>query len=278
MRFGAQYAFDLGTPAASRSAARPATSRAPRWRSTIPSSLHQLRSRGRHHRESMACSRRAIGSHDARIVYETADKHFALGLYGNNLSDKRYKTDAPGILLGRQYPHRLLRRAADRSRCASRPLLSGRSRARPLHAWLCRTALDVARRADALRPRLCRRGRGGAAAGHLPSRPDPQLEGFRGSRAADRRPWAAGSSSPTCAAAASPTAIPNPPITSPKIYARDVRRDDGRAGHPAGRLPRHVDGRDHHHDAGRRPPEGSSPPPSSTTSARQSRPKAWRGS
>ena len=32
--------------------------------------------------------------HDARIVYETADKHFALGLYGNNLSDKAYKTDA----------------------------------------------------------------------------------------------------------------------------------------------------------------------------------------
>ena len=32
--------------------------------------------------------------HDARIVYETANKHFALGLYGNNLSDRAYKTDA----------------------------------------------------------------------------------------------------------------------------------------------------------------------------------------
>ena len=32
--------------------------------------------------------------HDARIVYETADKHWALGLYGNNLADKAYKTDA----------------------------------------------------------------------------------------------------------------------------------------------------------------------------------------
>ena len=32
--------------------------------------------------------------HDARIVYETEDKHFALGLYGNNLSDRAYKTDA----------------------------------------------------------------------------------------------------------------------------------------------------------------------------------------
>ena len=32
--------------------------------------------------------------HDARIVYETADKHFALGLYGNNLSERAYKTDA----------------------------------------------------------------------------------------------------------------------------------------------------------------------------------------
>ena len=32
-------------------------------------------------------------THDARIVYETADKHFAVGLYGNNLTDKEYKTD-----------------------------------------------------------------------------------------------------------------------------------------------------------------------------------------
>jgi iron complex outermembrane receptor protein len=32
--------------------------------------------------------------HDARIVYETADKHWAIGLYGNNLSDRAYKTDA----------------------------------------------------------------------------------------------------------------------------------------------------------------------------------------
>lgn len=32
--------------------------------------------------------------HDARIAYETADKHFALGLYGSNLGDRAYKTDA----------------------------------------------------------------------------------------------------------------------------------------------------------------------------------------
>jgi iron complex outermembrane recepter protein len=32
--------------------------------------------------------------HDARIVYETADKHWAVGIYGNNLSDRAYKTDA----------------------------------------------------------------------------------------------------------------------------------------------------------------------------------------
>ena len=32
--------------------------------------------------------------HDARIVYETADKHWAVGLYGNNLTDRAYKTDA----------------------------------------------------------------------------------------------------------------------------------------------------------------------------------------
>ncbi|WP_309662729.1 TonB-dependent receptor [Sphingomonas sp.] len=32
--------------------------------------------------------------HDARIVYEAANKHFALGLYGSNLTKKAYKTDA----------------------------------------------------------------------------------------------------------------------------------------------------------------------------------------
>ena len=32
--------------------------------------------------------------HDARIVYETTDKHWAVGLYGNNLTDRAYKTDA----------------------------------------------------------------------------------------------------------------------------------------------------------------------------------------
>ena len=32
--------------------------------------------------------------HDARIVYETANKHWEVGLYGNNLSDRAYKTDA----------------------------------------------------------------------------------------------------------------------------------------------------------------------------------------
>ncbi len=31
---------------------------------------------------------------DARIVYETEGKHFAFGLYGNNLSNRAYKTDA----------------------------------------------------------------------------------------------------------------------------------------------------------------------------------------
>ena len=31
---------------------------------------------------------------DARIVWEDAARHFAIGLYGNNLFDKVYKTDA----------------------------------------------------------------------------------------------------------------------------------------------------------------------------------------
>ena len=31
---------------------------------------------------------------DARIVWEDPSKHFSVGLYGNNLFDKLYKTDA----------------------------------------------------------------------------------------------------------------------------------------------------------------------------------------
>src|SRR5262249_5710077 len=30
---------------------------------------------------------------DARIVWDDASKHFSVGVYGNNLSDQRYKTD-----------------------------------------------------------------------------------------------------------------------------------------------------------------------------------------
>ena len=41
------------------------------------------------------------------------DKHFAVGLYGYNLSDKAYKTDGQEFSSRRQHPHRLLRRAAD---------------------------------------------------------------------------------------------------------------------------------------------------------------------
>ena len=37
---------------------------------------------------------KAFWMHDARIVYETANKHWAIGLYGNNLTDRAYKTDA----------------------------------------------------------------------------------------------------------------------------------------------------------------------------------------
>lgn len=37
---------------------------------------------------------KAYWVHDARIVYETANKHWAIGLYGNNLTDRAYKTDA----------------------------------------------------------------------------------------------------------------------------------------------------------------------------------------
>ena len=43
--------------------------------------------------KSKGSSRTATGSHDARIVWENASKKLSLGLYGNNLFDKAYKTD-----------------------------------------------------------------------------------------------------------------------------------------------------------------------------------------
>jgi iron complex outermembrane receptor protein len=86
LRFGGQYGFDLGGPgsitigAQTRYKSRTALS----VDNTIPGTTTEVD----------GLFQKAYWLHDARIVYETADKHWAIGLYGNNLSDRAYKTDA----------------------------------------------------------------------------------------------------------------------------------------------------------------------------------------
>ncbi|HTG63648.1 MAG TPA: TonB-dependent receptor [Sphingomicrobium sp.] len=85
MRFGAQYSFDLGGSGSITLGGQT------RYKSNT----------------ALAVDNTIIGTttkidglfqpgywlHDARIVWEDAAKHFSVGLYGNNLADKRYKTD-----------------------------------------------------------------------------------------------------------------------------------------------------------------------------------------
>jgi iron complex outermembrane receptor protein len=96
MRFGAQYALSLGTAG-----------------SLTVSGQSRYRSRAALAVDSTFVNYPTIGSpgvgttqevpglfqnsywlHDARIVWEDPGKRFAVGLYGNNLTDKVYKTDA----------------------------------------------------------------------------------------------------------------------------------------------------------------------------------------
>ena len=83
-------------PVRSRLAASPVTSRVRRWRWTIPSStIRSSAAPGIGTTDEVeGLFQKGYWVHDARIVYETEDKHFALGLYGNNLTDRAYKTDA----------------------------------------------------------------------------------------------------------------------------------------------------------------------------------------
>lgn len=48
---------------------------------------------------------------DARVVWSDASDRYTIGLYGQNLTDEVYKTDAREFV-DRQHPHRLLWRAA----------------------------------------------------------------------------------------------------------------------------------------------------------------------
>ena len=85
-RVGAQYAFDLGNSGAITIGAQ--TRYKSRTALAVDNTLTNSRT------EVDGLFQKGYWVHDARVVYETANKHWALGLYGNNLSDRAYKTDA----------------------------------------------------------------------------------------------------------------------------------------------------------------------------------------
>ena len=85
-RFGAQYAFGLGSVGGITIGAQ--TRYKSRTALAVDNTLVNSRT------EVDGLFQKGYWVHDARIVYDTEDKHFALGLYGNNLSDRAYKTDA----------------------------------------------------------------------------------------------------------------------------------------------------------------------------------------
>ena len=90
MRYGAQYGFDLGSAGSITLGAQT------RYKSRTALSVDNTLIVGNvgTTTEVDGLFQKAYWVHDARIVFETADKHWALGLYGNNLSDRAYKTDA----------------------------------------------------------------------------------------------------------------------------------------------------------------------------------------
>ena len=86
MRYGAQYGFDLGNSGAITIGAQT------RYKSKTALAVDNTFTNT--NTEVDGLFQKGYWVHDARIVYETANKHWALGLYGNNLSDRAYKTDA----------------------------------------------------------------------------------------------------------------------------------------------------------------------------------------
>ncbi len=96
MRFGGQYGFDLGGSGAITIGAQT------RYKSRTALAVDNtvidypnFLSPGIGTTEELdGLFQKGYWVHDARIVYETADKHWAVGLYGNNLANRAYKTDA----------------------------------------------------------------------------------------------------------------------------------------------------------------------------------------
>lgn len=93
LRFGAQYAFDVGfggitIGGQSRYKSRTALSVDNTYITYPPAAGVGTTT------EVPGLFQSGYWLHDARIVWEDPSKKFAVGLYGNNLTNKRYKTDA----------------------------------------------------------------------------------------------------------------------------------------------------------------------------------------
>jgi iron complex outermembrane receptor protein len=86
IRLGAQYGFDLGSAGSLTIGAQT------RYKSKTALAVDNTFTNTDTDIDGLF--QKAYWVHDARIVYETANKHWAVGLYGNNLSDRAYKTDA----------------------------------------------------------------------------------------------------------------------------------------------------------------------------------------
>ena len=86
LRLGAQYAFDLGNAGGITIGAQT------RYKSRTALAVDNTLTNSRTEVEGLF--QKGYWTEDARIVYETEGKHFAFGVYGNNLSNRAYKTDA----------------------------------------------------------------------------------------------------------------------------------------------------------------------------------------
>ena len=86
LRLGAQYAFNLGNSGGITIGAQ--TRYKSRTALAVDNTLTNSRT------EVDGLFQKGYWTEDARIVYETEGKHFAFGVYGNNLSNRAYKTDA----------------------------------------------------------------------------------------------------------------------------------------------------------------------------------------
>lgn len=86
MRLGAQYGFDLGTAGLITIGAQT------RYKSKTALAVDNTFTNTDTQIDGLFQG--SYWMHDARIVYETANKNWAVGVYGNNLSDRAYKTDA----------------------------------------------------------------------------------------------------------------------------------------------------------------------------------------